>query len=43
MTTNATRQHGEQSGKVQELMQHIRQAVEGHKRSSACLKSRWCR
>jgi hypothetical protein len=43
MTTNATRQHGEQSGKVQELMQHIRQAVEGHKRSSACLNSRWCR
>ena len=41
MTTNTTRQHCESGGKVQEIMQHVRQAVEGHKRSSACLSARW--
>ncbi len=44
MTTNASRKHGgHQTGKVQEMMQHVRQAVEGHKGSTACLKARWTR
>lgn len=41
MATNATRRHGMHTGKVQEVMQHVRQAVEGHKRSTACLNARW--
>jgi hypothetical protein len=43
MTTNASRKGGGQTGKVQELSQHIRQAVEGHKSSAACLTARWLR
>ncbi len=43
MTTNANRKHGGHTGKVQEMMQHVRQAVEGHKSSAACLRARWMR
>ena len=43
MTTNASRKHGGHTGKVQEMMQHVRQAVEGQKGSTASLKSRWMR
>jgi hypothetical protein len=43
MATNASRKAGGHTGKVQELMQHVRQAVEGHKGSTACLKARWTR
>jgi hypothetical protein len=43
MATNATRKHGGHTGKVQEVMQHVRQAVAGHKRSTACLTARWLR